>query len=188
MSSFSPVQCSSFVRAMRPFLRSLIAATNASAFFPARALSSFFPCFGAFFCSTAPQAFFRPDHRFRTPSRAEAVKVGRRFAIEAHSDVSRPRLDSFEHGGRLDDHGPKKRLSSLVPFFRSRGLMSLPDPPFSTRSRVAGRNMAPGFRCRYVPNALSNAGRIARSSRPVPAGTTFRREMRRRDIRSTSGG
>jgi hypothetical protein len=33
-------------------------------------------------------------------------------------------------------------------------LMSLPDPPFSTRSRGAGRNMASGFRCRYVPNAL----------------------------------
>src|SRR6266404_3127104 len=37
-------------------------------------------------------------------------------------------------------------------------------------------------------NALGNARRIARSSRPVPAGTTFRREMQRRDIRSTSGG
>jgi hypothetical protein len=68
----------------------------------------FLPCFGAFFCSTAPQAFFRPDRRFRTPARAEAVKVGRRSAIEAHSDLSRPRLDSFEHGGRLDDHGPEE--------------------------------------------------------------------------------
>src|SRR5262249_40753148 len=64
--------------------------------------------FSAFFCSPAPQAFFRPDRRFRTPSRAEAVKVGRRSAIKAHSDVSRPRLDSFEHGGRLEDHGPKE--------------------------------------------------------------------------------
>src|SRR5215813_3288635 len=68
-------------------------------FFPAF-LSSLF---AAFFCSTAPQAFFRPDRRFRTPARAEAVKVGRRSAIEAYSDLSRPRLDSFEHGGRLDD-------------------------------------------------------------------------------------
>src|SRR6266567_7389886 len=65
--------------------------------------------FYAFFCSTAPQAFFRPDRRFRTPARAEAVKVGRRSAIEAHFDVSRPRLDSFEHGGRLDDYGPEER-------------------------------------------------------------------------------
>src|SRR5262249_6214197 len=70
-----------------------------------------------FFCSTAPQAFFRPDRRFRTPSRAGAVKIGRRSVIETHSNVSRPRLDSFEHGGRLDDHGPQKSawLSSLVP-------------------------------------------------------------------------
>ena len=51
------------------------------------------------------QAFFRPDRRFRAPSRAEAVKVGRRSAREAHSDVSRPRLDSFEHGGMLDRIG-----------------------------------------------------------------------------------
>jgi hypothetical protein len=67
-------------------------------------------CFYDFFCSTALQAFFRPDRRFRTPARAEAVKVGRRSATEAHFDVSRPRLDSFEHGGRLDDYGPEERL------------------------------------------------------------------------------
>jgi hypothetical protein len=58
---------------------------------------------------TAPQAFFRTDPRFRTPARAEAVKVGRRSAIEAHFDVSRPRVDRFEHGGRLDDYGPEER-------------------------------------------------------------------------------
>jgi hypothetical protein len=52
----------------------------------------FLPYFYAFFCSTAPQAFFRLDRRFQTPARAEAVKVGRRSAIEAHFDVSRPRL------------------------------------------------------------------------------------------------
>ena len=138
-----------FVRSA-PSFRSLIAATNASAFFPL----FFLPCFAAFFCSTAPQAFFRPDRRFRTPARAEAVKVGRRSAIEAYSDLSRPRLDSFEHGGRLDDHGPEERSVVELNPFRSRGLMSLPDPPFSTRSRGAGRNMASGFRCRYVPNAL----------------------------------
>jgi len=106
------------------------------------------------FCSTAPQAFFRPDRRFWRPSRAEAVKAGRRSAFEAHSNGSRPRLDSFEHGGRLDDHGPEERSVVELDPFRSRGLMSLPDPPFSTRSRGAGRNMASGFRCRYVPNAL----------------------------------
>jgi hypothetical protein len=81
----------------------------------------FLPCFCAFFCSTAPQAFFRPDRRFRTPARAEAVKVGRRSAIEAHLDVSRPRLDSFEHGGRLDDYGPEERsVVECGPLFLAR--------------------------------------------------------------------
>src|SRR6202035_2177928 len=75
----------------------------------ARFLGRFLPCFSPFFCLTAPQAFFRPDRRFRTPARAEAVKVDRRSAIEAHFDVSRPRLDSFEHGGRLDGYGPEER-------------------------------------------------------------------------------
>src|SRR5262245_38865741 len=41
--------------------------------------------FSVFFCSTAPQAFFRPDRRFRTPSRAGAVKVGRHSADKAIS-------------------------------------------------------------------------------------------------------
>src|ERR1700690_1096148 len=97
----------------------------------------FLPSFGAFFCSTAPQAFFRPDRRFRTPARAEAVKVGRCSAIEAYSHLSRPRLDSFERGGRVDDHWPEERSVGELDPLRSRGLMSLPDPPFSTRSRGA---------------------------------------------------
>jgi hypothetical protein len=79
-------------------------------FFPAF-LTSLLWCFLLF---DAPQAFFRPDRRFRTPARAEAVKVGRRSAIEAHSGLSRPRLDSFEHGGRLDDHGPEEQLGCRV--------------------------------------------------------------------------
>jgi hypothetical protein len=29
-----------------------------------------------FFCSTAPQAFFRPDRRFTRPARADTVKDG----------------------------------------------------------------------------------------------------------------
>src|SRR6266849_7067210 len=91
-----------FVRSESPFLRSLIAATNASAFFLAflfRRLS-----------------FVRPRRRL---SSAPTVDFGRRRAqrlsrpavtpaVEAYSDISRPRLDSFEHGGRLDDHGPEE--------------------------------------------------------------------------------
>ena len=38
-------------------------------------LLTYFLALGPFFCSTAPQAFFRPDRRSPTPSRAEAVKV-----------------------------------------------------------------------------------------------------------------
>src|SRR5215204_4999993 len=103
----SKLLCGSFFCSTpaEPFFRSLIAATNASAFL----LADFLSCLGSFFCWTAPQAFFCPDRRLPTPTRAEAVKAGRRSAIAAHSAVSRPRLDSFEHGGRLDDHGPKER-------------------------------------------------------------------------------
>jgi hypothetical protein len=67
-------------------------------------------------------SFVRPRRRL---SSAPTVDFGRRraqklsrsavaLAIEAHFDVSRPRLDSFEHGGRLDDRGPKER--SVVEF------------------------------------------------------------------------
>ena len=106
-------------------------------------------------------SFARPRRRLSSAPTADfqrrrAQKLsrpGRRSAIEAHSDVSRPRLDSFEHGGRLDDRGPEE---SSGPFgLHSRGLMSLPDPSFSTRSRVAGRTMASGFRRRYLPDALN---------------------------------
>jgi hypothetical protein len=45
-----------------------------------------------------------------------------------------------------------------------------------------------GFDAAMSRTHLGNAGRIARSSRPVPAGTTFRRKMRRSDIQSSSGG
>jgi hypothetical protein len=47
------------------------------------------------------------------PTRAEAVKVGRRSAIAAHFAVSRPRLDSFEHDGMLGSIGAAS-LQKLV--------------------------------------------------------------------------
>ena len=78
-------------------------AMSASAFFLTSALS---------FVRPRRRAFFRPDRRFPTPTRTEAVKAGRRSAIEAHSDVSRPRLDSLEHGGRLDEHGPRRIVNN----------------------------------------------------------------------------
>jgi hypothetical protein len=45
--------------------------------------------------------FFAPTHMGWRPARAGAVKAGRRSALAACSVVSRPRLDSPEHGGRL---------------------------------------------------------------------------------------
>jgi hypothetical protein len=59
-----------------PFLRSLIATPNASTFFLADTSRSLLACLGSFFCLTAPQAFFCPDRRFPTPTRAAAVKDG----------------------------------------------------------------------------------------------------------------
>lgn len=152
----------SFVRALRPFLRSLIAATNASAFFLADLLS----CFGPFLLFDRAAGFFRPDRRFPTPSRAEAVKAGRRSSMAAHSVVSRPRLDGFEYGGRLDGHGAGRALSYRVWF----PLFSLAWIVVTARSTVlyavqlAGRTMASGFRRRYVPNAL-NKGLMHEESR-----------------------
>src|SRR5215471_12603931 len=155
-------------------------------------LLTYFLALGPFFCSTAPQAFFRPDRRFPTPSRAEAVKAGRRSAMAAHSVVSRPRLDSFGHGGRLDGLGPEERsvVECGPPIFRLRGLLSLPGPPFSTRSR--GRWPHHGLRgstplCPERTQQEVDARRIARSSRPVPAGTAIRRERGEGIFRSTSG-
>ena len=52
--------------------------------------------FGPFFCSTAPQAFFRPDRRSLPPTREDAVKAGR--ASEA---TVRLGLDSGDHDGML---------------------------------------------------------------------------------------
>lgn len=58
-------------------------------------------CFRAFFGSTAPQAFFRPDRRFYPPPCAGAVKAGRRSAITELSGLFRPRLEGPEHGGNI---------------------------------------------------------------------------------------
>jgi hypothetical protein len=54
----------------------------------------FLPCFCAFFCSTAPQAFFRPDRRFRTPARASKLVCANRqdnfvIALWGGVDVTR---------------------------------------------------------------------------------------------------
>jgi len=45
--------------------------------------------------------FFAPTHGYWKPARARTVKAGRRSVLASHSIVSRPRLDSPEHGGTL---------------------------------------------------------------------------------------
>jgi hypothetical protein len=45
--------------------------------------------------------FFVPTRASLTPTRAEAVKVGRRTNLTACSAFARPHLDSFEHDGTL---------------------------------------------------------------------------------------
>ena len=66
------------------------------------------PSFWPFFCSTAPQGFFCPDRRSPRPPRAGAVKAGRLSVIQALRSVSRPRLDSSEHGGSIGRSGPER--------------------------------------------------------------------------------
>ncbi len=54
-----------------------------------------------YFCSTPPEAYFRPDRMPHRPARADAVKDGRRRALAAGSAVARPLLDGIEHDGTL---------------------------------------------------------------------------------------
>ena len=62
-----------------------------------------------FFCSTAPQAFFRPDRRFNRPARADTVKSPpprrRGMASWPPPKAARSVLDGGEHAGRLGDRG-----------------------------------------------------------------------------------
>jgi hypothetical protein len=115
---------------------------------------------------TAPQAFFRPDRRFRTPARAEAVKVGRRSAREAHSDVSRPRLDSFEHGGMLDRIGAEGGCNLR----RFGGLVCLTLPT----KRVAGCFcvLAAALRSSSVGGAIEVRSTASEPARKKPGTTT----------------
>jgi hypothetical protein len=52
---------------------------------------------GPFFCSTAPQAFFRPDRKMPKPTRAAAVKDGAFLPCRPKGLV----LDGREDGGML---------------------------------------------------------------------------------------
>jgi len=79
-----------------PLPRSLYGAFFVKEFARAENLSSFVSFFVR---SQSP--FPRPDRGSLTPSRAGAVKVGRRAKLAACSELARPYLDSFEHDGTL---------------------------------------------------------------------------------------
>src|SRR4029434_7869341 len=53
---------------------------------------------GPFFCSTAPQAFFRPDRKMPKPTRAAAVKDGAFLQCRPKGPLV---LDGREDGGML---------------------------------------------------------------------------------------
>src|SRR5207344_2486134 len=66
--------------------------------------------------------FFASTHTYWRPARTGAVKAGRRSALAACSVVSRPRLDSPEHGGTLVVVGMtarETRAATLYPVGRS---------------------------------------------------------------------
>src|SRR6516162_5656886 len=90
--------------------------------------------------------------------------------------IARPRLDSFEHGG--SDHGPEERLVVVCSFL----WFSLAWIDVAARSTalyaVQGRWLhhgSQGFDAAMSGRTQQEiaAGRNARSSRPVPAGTAF---------------
>ena len=70
---------------------------------------------GHFFCSTAPQVFFRPDRRMPRPARADDVKAGRAAA------TGRLGLYIGEHDGMLDASG--RMIGLLLVCVLWRGLM-----------------------------------------------------------------
>jgi hypothetical protein len=64
-----------------------------------------------FSCSTAPQAFSRPDRIFAGPARADAVKAGRFFS--GHHPLEGLAFTAIEHDGRLDGSGSSTLLSVI---------------------------------------------------------------------------
>ena len=65
----------------------------------------YFTAFSTFFIPVSlfdlESRFFAPTHTCWKSARAGAVKAGRRSALTSRSIVSRPSLDSPEHGGTL---------------------------------------------------------------------------------------
>lgn len=125
--------------------------------------------------STAPQAFPHPDRRMPTPARAGCVKAGRTFAATPAAG----RGSALTHPStmaRSIDRG----LTDALPFFSCRSRGSIGSAGCIVLYVVELSSPHHGLqehRRRNVRHGIEPvAKRIARSPRPVPAGTTFRRE------------
>ena len=146
-------------------------------------LSSLFLVPGHFFCSTAPQAFFRPNHVSERLARAGHVKAGRFF-----SGHRRLGLYMTEHDGKLVGLGRKS--ASIRSCFAIRDCQSLPVTSFSSRSRVARRIMdLRKLRRRNVPNGITKVSREESRGRRGPSrqGRRFAKTAKGRNFYATSG-
>ncbi len=86
--------------------------------------------------------FLRPDPHLVTPSRAGAVKAGRRSARVSRSAVSRPCLGRPEHGGTLVVVGHDRPRGARCRGTRDRAATLYPvgrcDPNHDARMRIGG--------------------------------------------------
>ena len=148
----------------RPSLRSLIATAKASAklsiwhhFLPSR----------SFLWFDRAEAFSRLDRRMQTPTRAGHVKAGR---------SSRPPKAWPLHDRARRHAGSILACFASSLYFASRSNIRLCRVHRSLRGRGSRRTMAfEGFDAAMSRTRSPECrGRIARSPRPVPTGTTFR--------------
>ena len=105
--------------------------------------------------------FLRPDPQYCKPTRAGAVKVGRRPNLAAYSALARPYLDSFEHDGTLSAVGMTIRGEPA--FLGADQIAPRPcirwvqDPNHDALMRIGGE--APGRRTHSFSRHESQGGR-----------------------------
>ena len=111
MASFLLSSVSLFDRRGGPFLRSLIAATNASGFF----LADLFSCLGLSFVRPRPQAFFCPDQQISDATRAGRLsRPGVTPDMAAQSAVSGRALTASSTAADCGSPGARKRGADLA--------------------------------------------------------------------------
>ena len=102
-----------------------------------------------FFCSTALQAFFRPDRRHVWPPRAEAVNDGLLGPPEGLV------IDGREHGGRLGGRGPEECMFPIDLSPQNRIEVAASSTVLYVVLLHWPHHKALGFRRRYSPKVLS---------------------------------